>query len=146
MVLERIYTIPIRREWEKAPRYKRAKKAVKAVKEFLAQHMNVYDRDLKKIKIERWLNMALWSRGIKHPPARIKVKAVKDGDIVRAELADLPKRAFKEQEKKEKAAAKTTKATKSPEKNKETKAEKEEHSEEKSEANEKESKENKSKK
>ena len=29
--LERIYTIPIRREWEKAPSYKRAKKAVKAV-------------------------------------------------------------------------------------------------------------------
>ena len=130
--LERIYTIPIRREWEKAPRYKRAKKAVKAVREFLAKHMKVYDRDLKKIKVERWLNMALWARGIKHPPARIKVRAVKDDNgIVRAELAELPKKAKLEEEKKLKAKVETEK--------KKVKAQKEELAEEK--AEEKESKE-----
>jgi len=100
--LERTYVIPLRREWEKAPRYKRAKKAVKAVKEFLAQHMKVRDRDLKKIKIQRWLNMKLWERGIKKPPARIKVKAIKEGEIVRAELAELPKKAKMELEKEQK--------------------------------------------
>ncbi|HIH18261.1 MAG TPA: 50S ribosomal protein L31e [Nanoarchaeota archaeon] len=121
--LERIYTIPIRREWEKVSRFKRAKKAVKAVREFLAQHMKVYDRDLKKIKIERWLNMALWARGIKHPPTRVKVRAVKDDDgIVRAELADLPKKAKREEEKKLKAKVESEK--------KKVKAQKEELAEE----------------
>ena len=104
--LERIYTIPLRKEWEKAPRYKRAKKAVKAVKEFLVRHMKIRDRDLKKIKIERWLNMHLWQQGIKKPPVRVKVKAVKDAGIVRVELAELPKRALKEAKKEEKAEKK----------------------------------------
>lgn len=100
MALERIYIIPLRKEWEKVPRYRRAKKAVKAVREFLVRHMKLYDRDLRKVKIGRWLNMYLWQRGIKKPPVRVKVKAVKDDSgIVRVELADLPKKALREKEK-----------------------------------------------
>lgn len=112
--LERIYNIPLRREWEKAPRYKRAKKAVKAVKEFLVRHMKVYDRDLEKIKIGRWLNMHIWERGIRKPPTMIKIKATKDGDVVRVELVELPKKAKREEEKKakEKAAEESKKKKK----------------------------------
>jgi large subunit ribosomal protein L31e len=88
--LEREYTIPLRHRWNIVPTYKRANKAVKAIKEFLVRHMKIRDRDLSKIKIEKSLNEAVWMRGIKHPPARIKVKAIKEGDIVRVEGIDMP--------------------------------------------------------
>ena len=88
--IEREYIINIRREVGKAPIYRRAKKAIRAVKEFLVRHMKVRDRDLNKIKIDRYLNEYLWARGIRNPQTRIKVKVVKEGDIVRAELAELP--------------------------------------------------------
>ncbi|OYT41181.1 hypothetical protein B6U80_01945 [Candidatus Pacearchaeota archaeon ex4484_26] len=110
---EKIYIIPLRREWEKVPRYKRAKKAVKAIKEFLVRHMKIYDRDLRKIKIGRWLNMHVWQRGIKKPPIKVKIKAVKEGEIIRAELAELPKKALKEEAKKK---AKEEAAKKKPSK------------------------------
>ena len=87
---EREYIIPLRCEWKKVPRYKRANKAIKAIKEFLVQHMKIRDRDLKKVKVDRFLNEAVWFRGIKKPPQKIKVKVVKEGDIVRAELSDMP--------------------------------------------------------
>ncbi len=87
---EKEYTIPLRREWAKVPRYKRANKAVKAIKEFLARHMKIYDRDLRKIKIDKYLNEELWFRGIKNPPHKIKVRATKEGEIVRVELFEMP--------------------------------------------------------
>ena len=86
--LEREYIIPLRAEWAKVPRYKRANKAIKAIKEFLVRHMKIRDRDLKKIKIDTYLNEEVWFRGIKKPPAKIKVKAIKIGDEVRVELVD----------------------------------------------------------
>jgi large subunit ribosomal protein L31e len=89
--IEREYTIPLRHRWSIVPRYKRTNKAVKAVKEFLVRHMKIRDRDLNKIKLDRYLNEALWHRGIKNPPARIKVLAVKEGEIVRVSAVELPK-------------------------------------------------------
>jgi len=132
MALERTYTIPLRREWEKAPRYKRANRAAKAVKEFLAQHMKIRDRDLKKVKIEKWLNMHLWEKGIRKPPARVKVKAIFDNGIVRAELAELPGRARYLQQKGEKKK-KLDEKTKKEEKKDAKKEAKEEKKEEKGE-------------
>ncbi len=90
--LEREYIIPLREKGRVAPRYKKTPKAVKTVKAFLAQHMKVRDRDFRKIKIDRFLNEMLWFRGIKNPPHKIKVKAIKEGEIVRAELAELPEK------------------------------------------------------
>ncbi len=88
--IEREYIIPLRRSWKRVPRYKRANKGVKAIKEFLLRHMKIRDRDLNKIKLDKYLNEAVWSRGIKKPPIKIKVKAVKEGDLVKAELVDYP--------------------------------------------------------
>ncbi len=90
--LEREYVIPLRREWKKVPRYRRAEKAIKAIKEFLVRHMKVRDRDLNKIKIDKYLNEEVWFKGIKKPPAKIKIKAIKEKDIVRAELVDYPEK------------------------------------------------------
>jgi len=91
VILEREYIVPLRKGWLKVPNHKRANKAVKTLKEFVAQHMKVYDRDLNKIKVEQDLNNEIRFRGMKKPPARIKVKAKKyDNDIVRVELVDIP--------------------------------------------------------
>lgn len=106
--LEREYVIPLRNKWKRVPRYKRANKAIKAIKEFLARHMKIRSRDLKKIKIDKYLNEEIWFRGIKKPPARIKVKAIKEKDIVKVELSEMPEKLkFKKarEEKREKKAA-----------------------------------------
>ena len=88
--LEREYVVPLRRGSLNVPRYKRAKKAVKILKEFLAKHMKVEDRDLKRVKIDIYLNNEIWFRGIKKPANKIKVKAIKKGGIVYAELSEVP--------------------------------------------------------
>ena len=88
--IEREYVIPLRKKVRVVPRYKKTNKAVKTVKEFLVRHMKIRDRDLSKIKIDKYLNEALWFRGIRKPPHKIKVKAIKEGEIVRAELSDMP--------------------------------------------------------
>jgi len=87
--IEREYTIPLRSQVMKVPGYKRAKKAVRTIREFLVQHMQVRDRDLNKIRLDKYLNQMLWSRGMKNPPHKIKVKAIKEGDIVRVEAYEL---------------------------------------------------------
>ena len=51
--------------------------------------MKIRDRDLNKIKIDKYLNEFVWARGIKHPPAKVKVRARMDGEVVRVELADM---------------------------------------------------------
>jgi len=93
ITLEREYIIPLRKKWLKKPAYKRANYAVKAVKQFIAKHMKVVERDLKKVKIDKWLNHELWFRGIQHPPAKIKVKAKKfdDGNVL-VELFEIPEK------------------------------------------------------
>ena len=91
VILEREYIVPLRKGWLKVPKYKRANKAVKTLKEFIARHMKVYDRDLRKIKVEIDLNNEIRFRGMKKPLAKIKVKAKKyDNEIVRVELANIP--------------------------------------------------------
>jgi ribosomal protein L31E len=91
IILERTYTIPLRHEFLKVPIYKRAKKAIKAVREFLAKHMKVPKQDIDKVKLDSWINRAIWLRGIKKPPYKITVKATKDNEgNVRAELVGLP--------------------------------------------------------
>jgi len=84
--LERIYTIPLRKEWLKVQRYKRAKKAVKGVLLFLERHMKSED-----VRLGRFLNLELWKHGIRNPPSRVKVTVSKDDKgIVRAELFGAP--------------------------------------------------------
>lgn len=88
--LSREYVIPLRRQVMKAQKYRRAKKAVRTIKEFLAKHMKVENRDLNKVKVNIYLNNEVWYRGIKNPPAKIKVKAEKRDGIVYVELAEIP--------------------------------------------------------
>ena len=104
--LEREYVVPLRKGWLKVPKYKRANKAVKTLKEFIAQHMKVYDRDLRKIRVDILLNNEIRFRGMKKPPAFVKVKAKKTDDgIVRVELAQIPDKLKFKKSKEEKKAA-----------------------------------------
>ena len=141
--LEREYVIPLRNKWKRVPRYKRANKAVKAIKEFLARHMRVINRDLNNVKIDKYLNEEVWFKGIKNPPARIKVKAVKDETgVVRAELFDIPEKLkFKKarEEKREAKAIEKTEKAKPKEEKKEEKPEEKAEEEKKEEAKEKKS-------
>ncbi len=80
--LERTYIIPLRKQVNKSPMYKRAKKAVTTVRNFLEKHMKSDD-----VKLGGMINRMLWKQGIKNPPGKIKVTAVKDDKgIVKAEL------------------------------------------------------------
>jgi len=90
MAETREYVIPLRKEWAKVPRYKRTAKSVKAVKEFIARHMRIRDRDTKKVKLDVYLNNKLFFRGFKKPLTKIKVRAEKDGDNVKVELVEIP--------------------------------------------------------
>jgi large subunit ribosomal protein L31e len=90
---ERILTVPLNRT-KGAPRTKRAPRAVKEIREFVARHMKAAEtmsEDEKenmvspheKIWIDPKVNCALWARGIEKPPASIRVKVIKfeDGQI-----------------------------------------------------------------
>lgn len=86
-VVERTYNIPLRREFLKVPRYKRAKKAVTAIKEFIQRHMKA-----TQVKLGSHLNKLIWLNGIRNPPHHVRVNAVKDSKgLVKVELLALPK-------------------------------------------------------
>jgi large subunit ribosomal protein L31e len=118
--LERTYIIPLRKVWLKAPKHKRAKKAIRAVREFLARHMRA---EMKDIKIGKWLNTLLWERGIRKPVAKVKVKVIKEEGIVRAEVAELSEYAKKIEAKLKSKESKSKKEEKREEKAEEKKEE-----------------------
>ena len=110
--VERTLTINIRKEILKVPKYKRAKKAVTAVREFLQQHMKATQEN---VKLGKHLNLKLWEHGIKNPVTRVTVLAKKDDKgIVTAELPNIPVKKQKPQKVKQasKAENKTAKAEK----------------------------------
>jgi large subunit ribosomal protein L31e len=117
--IEREYVIPLREKSRVVPRYKKTPKAVKTIKEFVARHMKIENRDLNKVRIDLHLNEQLWMRGIKKHPHKVKVKVVKEGDIVRVYGTDLPEKInFKKArlEKKDKAAKETAEKLKESQK------------------------------
>ena len=143
MAEERIYTIPLRKEFLKAPRYKRTKRSIKTVREFLKKHMKT-----DYVKIGKYLNLELWKHGRKRPPSKIQVKAVKDKgkikdqevDIVKVELVNLPKKALEEIKAEEEKKKKSKKKKVKEEKKKEAEEKKEEVKEEEKTEEEKEKK------
>ncbi len=76
--MERVYTVPLRRAYNAAHKY-RARAAMKALRAFIARHMKVEEG---KVKIHESVNHAVWKRGARKPPRRLKVVAVREGDVV----------------------------------------------------------------
>jgi large subunit ribosomal protein L31e len=83
--LERVFTIPLT-VTKIVPKTKRAPRAIKEIKEYIRKHMmdKTSEEDEEKDKKEIWLdyrlNELIWSRGIEHPPSRVRVKAIRFED------------------------------------------------------------------
>lgn len=74
--IERIYTVPLGRAWI-AQKFRRAEKAMMVLKEFSERHMKP-----SELIIDPSVNEAIWARGIKNPPRKLRVKMTKDSDGV----------------------------------------------------------------
>ncbi len=68
---ERVYTINLGKVWL-SPNNQRAKRAINMIKEFATHHMKT-----EQIKIDQDLSQAVWKRGIRSPPRKIRVKMAK---------------------------------------------------------------------
>lgn len=83
--LERVFTIPLT-VTKVVPKTERAPRAIKEIKEYVRKHMmeKTSEEDEEKDKKEIWLdyklNELIWSRGIEHPPSRVRVKAIRFED------------------------------------------------------------------
>ncbi len=71
---ERIYVIPLAKA-RHGPRNKRAKKAIRFLREFMERHFKP-----ESLIISQPVNEKIWSRGIQKPPRKIKVRATKNID------------------------------------------------------------------
>ncbi len=67
VILERIYTIPLRKAYY-VPRKKRANKAIRIIREFIKRHLHV-----DTVKISQDLNEYVWARNCEKPPRKVKV-------------------------------------------------------------------------
>lgn len=81
MTEEKIYDIPLRKFYTESSRRKKAPHAVKGVRDFIAKKMRS-----ENVFLSPGVNELLWSRGVSHPPAKIRVKVKKEGDKVIADL------------------------------------------------------------
>ena len=111
MAEEKIFTIPLREAFSRG-RTHRAQDASKLVREFLIKHMKS-----ENVKIGSSINENLWKRGIQNIPRKVRVHAVKEEDIVYAELLgveiktpskeEIKKKEEKKKQKKEKIKEET---------------------------------------
>lgn len=81
MTDEKIYDIPLRKFYTESSRRKKTPHAVKGVRDFIAKKTRS-----ENVVLSTNVNELLWSRGVSHPPARIRVKVKKEGDKVIADL------------------------------------------------------------
>lgn len=136
---EKEYVIPLRRACLKVPRHERSRIAIRTIKRFLAKHMKVSQRNLSNVRLDVHLNNDIWFRGKKSPPSKIKVRATKEGEIVRVDFLEVPEyvkfnkakleKRHKEPEKKPIIKPEEKSKTKEEEKPEHTKEEKKEEKE-----------------
>jgi len=70
--LKREYVVPLRKKSRFAPKWRRSKKAVSVLKEFIEKHMKT-----DNVLVCRELNEKLWEHGIQNPPSKVTVIALK---------------------------------------------------------------------
>jgi len=71
---ERIYVVPLAKA-RKGPRNKRAKKAIRYLREYMARHFKP-----ESLVITQEVNERIWEHGIQKPPRKLKVRATKNID------------------------------------------------------------------
>lgn len=83
--LTRFFIIPLRGARE-APRSRRTERAVKDVRTYIVRHMKT---DAEHVWIDKSVNEKLWENGIRNPPSKISVQAVRfDDGLVEVSLVD----------------------------------------------------------
>ena len=96
IVEERIYTIPLGKALVRPPK-KRAPRAITLIREFVIRHMKMDTSaflqeekgELPKLTITNPVNEKVWSRSIKKPPRKIRVRVTKDKeDNIKVFLAE----------------------------------------------------------
>ena len=71
---ERIYIVPLAKA-RNGPRNKRAKKAIRYLKEYITRHFKP-----ESLIISQEVNEKIWQRGIQNPPRKLKIRATKNID------------------------------------------------------------------
>ncbi len=82
--VEMVFTVPLT-VTKQVPKTKRAPRAIKEIKDYVRQHLadksaSKEDVPEKDVWIDYRLNEHLWSKGIEHPPSRVRVKAIRFED------------------------------------------------------------------
>lgn len=79
---EKIITISIRKKTLESTKWRRASNAAKILKSILKKRLKT------DVKLSKEVNEKIWSRGIKNPVGKLRVKIVKiDDKTSKAELA-----------------------------------------------------------
>ena len=117
---ERVYTINLGKVWL-SPNNQRAKRAINMIREFTEHHMKT-----GQIKIDQDLSHAIWEKGIRSPPRKIRVRMAKtdDGYVMVSPYEDEEKPKAKKEEAKPEPKAEEKKAEEKPAKKEEKKEEK----------------------
>ncbi len=74
IVEERIYNVPLHFA-RRGPKTKWAKKSIRYLREFITKHFKP-----ESLIISQEVNEAIWKRGIKKPPRKLKIRATKNAD------------------------------------------------------------------
>lgn len=74
--LTRVYTIRLGKAWD-TPQHRRTDRVVNMIREFAKKHMKT-----EKVKIEQDLNRLVWYRGKTNPPRSVRVRMIKEDDVV----------------------------------------------------------------
>jgi len=82
MTEEKYFTLNIRKALVKKQKWRRSEVAVLLLRRLLKRHLKV-----EKIKFSQTLNNLIWKRGIKKPKTKIRVKAIKEGEYYKVDLA-----------------------------------------------------------
>ena len=84
---ERVVTVPLR-DVQAEAKHQRADKAMSLIRDHLAQHFKVEEAD---VRLDPSINEAIWERGRKKPPSKLRVRAARfeeEGEaVVEAETA-----------------------------------------------------------
>ena len=94
----KVFTIPMRKAFRKSEK-KRKNYAILLIRDFLVRHTKA-----EELKIGSELHKAVWEKG--NPPRKVRIKAVRDGPVVKAELLGFEYKDFKALPKQEKKGVK----------------------------------------
>ncbi|RJS97135.1 MULTISPECIES: 50S ribosomal protein L31e [Halococcus] len=85
---ERVVTVPLRKV-KAGPKHEGADRAMTLIRDHLAQH---FKADPDAVRLDPSINEAVWSRGRKKPPSKLRVRAARfeeEGErVVEAEHAE----------------------------------------------------------